>query len=55
MHAEIAEYKVATFSRDPAHHHLAAIGLRDTSGSYVGIIHFFREDYDLPPPGLQAV
>jgi hypothetical protein len=48
MHAEIAEYKVVTYSRDPAHHQLAAIGLIDTSGSYVGIIYFFREDYDLP-------
>lgn len=48
MYAEIADYKVATYSRDPAHQLLAAIGLRDTSSAYVGIIYFYREDYVLP-------
>lgn len=48
MHWEIAEYKLATYTWRPTGPLRAAIGLRDTSGAYVGYIFFYREDYDLP-------
>jgi hypothetical protein len=48
-HAEISNYKVATYSRNPTHSHIATIGLQDTSNTYVGYIFFYAEGYTLPP------
>jgi hypothetical protein len=54
MHWEITEYKVATYSMNPAGYLLCAIALFDASGSHVGTIFFYRNDYELPPAGLSG-
>ena len=54
MHWEITEYKLATYSMDPAGYLRGAIALFDAPGSYVGTIFFYRNDYELPPASLSA-
>jgi hypothetical protein len=50
MHAEISNYKVATYSRNPTHSHIATIGLQDTSNTYVGYIFFTLKAIRCLPP-----
>lgn len=52
MFAEITEYRMAVYSRNPPSHHLAAIALKSGVDGFVGIIYFWDRNRGTLPDAV---